>query len=105
MSYKIFLKPAGVSFMARREQTILDAARGAGVALRHGCLVGACRLCRTKLLKGSIEFLPGGGGCLTEAEVEQNYFLPCRAVASSDVECELGGGGGEDAAIAKAPWC
>lgn len=68
--------------------TVLEAAQDAGIKLQHGCLVGTCRLCRTRLLKGKIEYLSGFSSCLSDAEVAENYFLPCCATATSDIVCE-----------------
>lgn len=88
MSYQVRFKPADISFRAGKGQTILEAAQEAGKPLRQGCLVGACRLCRARLLQGQIAYLPDARVQLSEGEIAENYFLPCCALAASDIECE-----------------
>ncbi|MGF1742506.1 FAD-binding oxidoreductase [Vibrio profundum] len=95
MKYSVLIKPSGKVFDVGTEQSILSAAQSAGVSLRHGCMAGACRLCRTKLLKGCVKYRDGMSVFLTQEELKRNYFLPCCSVATSDIECQQDDWGGE----------
>lgn len=90
MGHNILLEPQNVSFSTSEAQTILEAAQQHNVSLQKGCVAGVCRVCKLKLISGDIDYLVGSTVCLTEREVSDNYFLPCCAIARSDIICSAG---------------
>lgn len=90
MGHNIFLESHSINFAAREDQTILEAAQQHHVGLQKGCVAGVCRVCKLKLIAGDIEYRAGATVCLTEREVNEHYFLPCCAVARSDIICSTG---------------
>lgn len=74
---------SGPSFAATTGETLLDAARRAGIPMRAGCRVGACRTCCAQLVEGAIRMPPGTA--LTAADLDEELILPCVAVATTDV--------------------
>lgn len=85
---RITLQPSGHHFDARDDQTLLQAAQGAGVRLPSSCRNGTCRTCRCRVLEGAalhtIEW-PG----LSREEKNEGWILPCVARAASDVVLEV----------------
>ena len=70
------------SFPSLRGETILQAARRAGVLLPSGCRYGACRTCAVQVVRGQVS--QRAGTALTEEHLERNYVLACTASAQSD---------------------
>lgn len=83
------LANSGRVVQAQPGQTVLGALEAAGLIVRQGCRVGACRTCTARLLDGHISMPPGTA--LTEAQLQQHYFLPCVAVPRTDCTIELSG--------------
>ncbi|WP_353190759.1 2Fe-2S iron-sulfur cluster-binding protein [Pandoraea pnomenusa] len=84
MSYRITWIEAERSFDATPDETVLDAARRAGVVLPSECEFGGCGTCRVKLAQGQVSYedLPDA---LSPAEAEAGYALLCQARACSDL--------------------
>ena len=55
--------------------TILLAARNAGIAIPHGCNMGVCGTCRVKKLSGNVHMVHNGG--ISDEEIEEGYILAC----------------------------
>ena len=66
--------------------TILQAARSVGLAYPHGCQVGRCGACKSRLLSGEVEHLAHTPFALTAADRERGFILACRAQPRSDCE-------------------
>ena len=84
MSYRITWIEAGRSFDATPEETVLDAARRAGVVLPSECEFGGCGTCRVRLAHGRVQYedMPGA---LSQEEADAGYALMCQARACSDL--------------------
>jgi ferredoxin-NADP reductase len=63
------------SFPVREGEHVLAAARNAGVGLTAGCEMGACGVCRVKVLEGQVA-IPDDA-CLSDGEKAQGYSLVC----------------------------
>jgi len=87
-TYRITLQGRDVSFDCHEGETILAAARRAGVPMLAGCHHGACRTCAARL-KGGRVHLPEGTA-LTPELLAAHVLLPCVTTVSSDVVLETG---------------
>jgi ferredoxin len=88
--YMLRLTKMGATFEAEKDETLLDAAERAGIALTHSCRSGTCRACITRVLSGCVEHDPEYVDELSidAGEVEAGYRLLCSALACSDAELE-----------------
>jgi len=84
VSYRITWIEAQHSFEAAADETVLDAARRAGVVLPSECEFGGCGTCRVKVQQGSVQYeaLPSA---LSQEEASAGYALMCQARAVSDL--------------------
>jgi CDP-4-dehydro-6-deoxyglucose reductase len=85
MSFQVTLQPSGHSFPAEPDQTILEAAIGAGLMIPYGCRDGACGACKAKVEAGEVGLARYSASALSEAEQAAGFTLLCRAHAASDV--------------------
>jgi ring-1,2-phenylacetyl-CoA epoxidase subunit PaaE len=63
--------------MRMNDDTVLDAAMGAGLELPFSCRAGVCSTCRTKVVSGEVEMAQNYA--LEEWELEQGYVLACQS--------------------------
>jgi NAD(P)H-flavin reductase/ferredoxin len=70
-------------------ETILRAARRAGLQLSSDCEVGDCQTCRATCLSGQLEYDELASVSLTPDETAGGETLPCVAMAATDVELRL----------------
>jgi ferredoxin-NADP reductase len=68
---------SGVSAALPAEQTVLEAAEGAGVEIPYSCRAGTCGVCVTKLLNGEVTMAVESG--LAPEDKAQGYILACQA--------------------------
>ncbi|WJR78820.1 2Fe-2S iron-sulfur cluster binding domain-containing protein [Bradyrhizobium sp. NP1] len=78
-----------VRIEAKSGETILKAARRAGIQLSSDCEVGDCQTCRATCLAGEIEYDELATISLTQAEVDGGEILPCVAMAAGDLAVRL----------------
>jgi ferredoxin len=71
------------------DQTVLDAAEAADVALPFGCKTGACGTCTARLLAGTVSHRRPPRA-LKDHHLEDGYVLTCIATPTSDVRLEVG---------------
>jgi ferredoxin len=67
--------------------TVLSAARKAGVAIPSSCSQGICGTCKTKVLEGTVEMQHNGG--IRDREVQKGFRLLCCSRPTSDLVLEL----------------
>lgn len=67
-------------------QTVLEAARAAGVRIPAACESGICGTCKTRKLSGEVNMAHNGG--LMDEEVEDGYILACCSTPLSAIEVE-----------------
>lgn len=88
MSGKVTLYPSRREFEIDGEDSVLEAALRAGVALNYGCSNGNCGLCKARLLKGDVFKIRPHDHVIPEAEKAQGYFLMCSNSCRGQVEVE-----------------
>src|SRR5690348_18407172 len=66
-------------------ETVLDAARRAGLALPYSCLSGVCGSCKATLVSGDCHYPRNPPRALNAAEVAHRQVLLCQAVPRSDL--------------------
>ena len=67
-------------------QTVLAAAKRAGVRLPSSCSTGLCGTCKSKLSSGSVDMKHSGG--IRQREIDAGYFLPCCSTPLDDLVIE-----------------
>ena len=67
--------------MADADQSVLDAARGAGIELPYSCAGGMCCTCRCRIVEGSTEMAVNYS--LEKWEVEAGFTLACQSRPTS----------------------
>lgn len=73
---------SGVSAALPADQTVLEAAEGAGVEIPYACRVGECGVCVTKLLSGEVSMEVEKG--LAASDKASGYILACQAKSKGD---------------------
>jgi ferredoxin len=68
-------------------QSLVEAARAAGVRLRSSCRNGTCRACLCRLVSGEVVWRVEWPG-LTAEERAAGWILPCVALPRGDVVVE-----------------
>ncbi|OGB02082.1 MAG: hypothetical protein A3E25_08395 [Burkholderiales bacterium RIFCSPHIGHO2_12_FULL_69_20] len=82
--HRLTVLPGGWNLPAAHNQTLLQAARAAGIRLPSSCRNGTCRTCLARLLSGQVAYTIDWPGLLAEEKAE-GWILPCVACARSDV--------------------
>jgi CDP-4-dehydro-6-deoxyglucose reductase len=92
MVYQIEIAETGQRFAAQADESLLDAALAAGVALPHDCQLGGCGTCRVKVVSGAHEYdeVPFG---ISDEESGAGFALACQARARSDMVIAAGHAG------------
>jgi ferredoxin-NADP reductase len=72
---EIVFEGSGVTRSCSETDTILVAARAAGIALPYGCSMGVCGTCRVKKISGEVHMVHNGG--ISEEEIDEGYILAC----------------------------
>lgn len=85
---RVTLQPQGRTFDVAANESILDAALRARLALPHGCRGGNCGSCRAQLVAGEVDYPRGPPLGLTPAEAAGGSVLLCRARPLTDVVVE-----------------
>ena len=85
MSYSVTLQSSGKRFAVAVGETVLDAARRAGLALPYSCLSGLCGSCKATLVSGECHYPLNPPNALNPAEVARHQVLLCQAVPLSDI--------------------
>jgi stachydrine N-demethylase, reductase component len=72
---QLVFQDSGISHECSAADTVLAAARVAGVAIPYGCSMGVCGSCRIRKLSGEVHMVHNGG--ITDDEIEEGYILAC----------------------------
>jgi CDP-4-dehydro-6-deoxyglucose reductase len=83
--HTITLQSSGKVFRAEPGETVLEAARRAGLALPYSCLAGVCGSCKATLLDGHCFYPRNPPAALNAAEQARHQVLLCQAVPASDL--------------------
>lgn len=80
---------AELSFACPADETVLVAARRAGVILHVACEQGGCGACRARIVEGDVHYpLPASLRWLDEGAGSDCYALLCRAVPTGTLIVE-----------------
>jgi glycine betaine catabolism B len=86
-TFTVKLSRSSKSFTMNASETVLSAARKAGVPIPSSCSQGVCGTCKTKVLEGSVDMKHSGG--IREREVLKGFRLLCCSRPTSDLTLEL----------------
>ncbi|WP_109477005.1 hybrid-cluster NAD(P)-dependent oxidoreductase [Paraburkholderia sp. C35] len=86
-TYTVKLSRSARSFTMSAAETVLAAAKKAGVAVPSSCSQGVCGTCKTKLLDGSVDMQHNGG--IRDREIVKGFRLLCCSRPTSDLVLEL----------------
>ena len=78
--------------MARADDTILQAARRAGVDLPHECGWGRCGVCKLTLVSGEIDLLFPAAPAVNPRDARRGRILACQGRAVTDLTIQLNPG-------------
>lgn len=79
----------GRTFEADPAVSILDAARGQGIALEYSCRTGRCGICKALVLSGETKVLRSEDESLTPQETAQGIVLTCCRGAASNLSLDI----------------
>lgn len=85
MTHTITIAGSQRQFEAAAGETVLAAARRAGLALPYSCLAGRCASCKATLVQGRVDYPDQPPLGLSEDERAHRQVLLCQAVAATDL--------------------
>jgi ferredoxin len=86
-TFTVKLSRSPKTFTMSASETVLAAAKRAGVAIASSCAQGMCGTCKTKLLEGTVDMKHNGG--IRDREVQKGFRLLCCSRPTSDLVLEL----------------
>ena len=86
-SFTVRLSRSGKTFTMEPSETVLAAARKAGVPMPSSCSQGICGTCKTRLLEGTVEMKHNGG--IRPREIDKGLRLMCCSKPTSDLVLDL----------------
>ncbi|WP_321786357.1 hybrid-cluster NAD(P)-dependent oxidoreductase [Burkholderia pyrrocinia] len=86
-TYTVRLAKSGKTFPMSGSETVLSAARKAGVALASSCSQGICGTCKTAVLEGTVDMHHNGG--IRQREIDKGLRLMCCSRPTSDLVLDL----------------
>jgi ferredoxin-NADP reductase len=86
-SFSVRLARSAKTFTMEPTDTVLAAARKAGVPLPSSCSQGICGTCKTRLLEGTVEMKHNGG--IRAREIDKGFRLMCCSKPASDLVLDL----------------
>lgn len=78
---------SGVTQTCVETDTVLNAARSAGVPIPSGCTFGVCGTCKIRKLSGDVQMVHSGG--ITDDEIEEGYILACCSYPRGNVSVDI----------------
>jgi ferredoxin len=89
---RIRVQGTEVDIQTYPSETMLDALKRTGNAIRVGCRRGGCAICKVEVIEGTFEYTrPIADKVLTDEEQARGTCLTCRAVPTSDMVVSLEG--------------
>lgn len=85
VEFTVTLQGSGKQFAVAEDESVLGAARRAGLALPYSCLSGVCGSCKATLVSGDCHYPHNPPSALNAAEVAHRQVLLCQAVPRSDL--------------------
>ncbi len=74
---------SGVTVRCAPGQSLLEAARAAGLRMPSSCAKGVCGTCKSRLVSGQVDMKHGGG--IRQREIDQGLILPCCSTPLTDL--------------------
>ena len=90
MPHRVRIEPSGHEFVVEGDDTLLEAALRAGLALGYGCNNGNCGQCRARLLEGEVRQTRHHDFVLGEADRLAGAILACSVTPASDLVVKAG---------------
>jgi len=84
--HRVEFTKSGVTLQCASGQSVLEAARNAGLRLPASCTKGVCGTCKSRLVSGQVNMVHGGG--IRQREIDQGFILPCCSQPLSDLVLE-----------------
>lgn len=84
--FNLTFQSSAASIACGVDQTILGAARAAGMRFPASCTQGLCGTCKTRMVTGKVDMKHAGG--IRQREIDQGFILPCCSKPLSDVVLE-----------------
>jgi CDP-4-dehydro-6-deoxyglucose reductase len=81
----VTLTSSGKRFDAETDETVLEAAQRAGIALPYSCRGGVCGSCKATLVEGDCAYPRNPPMALSASESEHHAILLCQAVPQGDI--------------------
>ena len=88
MTAHVQIKPSGHEFFVDGNDSLLEAALRAGLALDYGCSVGSCGKCKARILSGEVQRTRHSDYVLGAAEKNAGVVLMCCNTAVADLVIE-----------------
>ena len=88
MTAHVQIKPSGREFFVDGNDSLLEAALRAGLALDYGCSIGSCGKCKARVLSGQVHRTRHSDCALTAAEKNAGVVLMCCNTAVGDLVIE-----------------
>ncbi len=88
MAAHVKLIPSGHEFFVEGNNSILESALQAGLALNYGCSNGNCGLCKARIVSGEVHKIRHHDYVIGEAEKSMGYKLLCAYTAITDLVVE-----------------
>lgn len=86
-TFTVKLSRSSKTFTMSPSETVLSAAKKAGVAIASSCSQGVCGTCKTKVLEGTLDMKHNGG--IRDREIQKGFRLLCCSRPTSDLVLEL----------------
>jgi len=88
MTARVKIRPSGHEFVVEGDDTLLEAALRAGLALDYGCSIGSCGKCKARIVSGEVRRTRPSDFALTAAEKYAGIALMCCNTAAGDLVIE-----------------
>ncbi len=85
---RVKVLPSGHEFFIEGNESILEAALHAGIALNYGCTNGNCGSCKARLVSGEVQKIRHYDYVISEAEKNMGYRLICSYTPVTDITIE-----------------
>lgn len=85
-SVQVTFAKSGKTIKVAETETLLGAAKAAGVSLPSGCTFGVCGTCRVRTTGGQVHMVHNGG--ITEEDIADGYVLACCSNPIGDVSID-----------------
>ena len=87
MTSHVAFNQSGVSYQCSETETLLGAAKMAGLVIPSGCTFGVCGTCKVKKLSGDVYMVHNGG--ITDEDIQAGYVLACCSHPKGEVVIDV----------------